>query len=121
MRLGSLGNYTALLVSGAFPSENLFSFVKLRDKLSAEFSKSSDQPYGMLVVKGISENDVKKYVDNESTFIAGLNMPTCFTISGVKENWSIKRKNTTGYSRNLGKRIECSDSVSYKSYEAISG
>ena len=74
-----------MLVSGAFPSENLFSFIKLRDKLSAEFSKSSDQPYGMLVVKGISENDVKKYVDNESTFIAGLNMPTCFTISGVKK------------------------------------
>lgn len=56
----SLGNYTALLVSGAFPPEDLFSFMKLRDKLSIEFSKSSDQSYGMLIVKGISENDIKK-------------------------------------------------------------
>lgn len=79
----SLGNYSALFAGGAITFENLLKFIQLRDKLTAKMSSSSDQPFGMLVVQGIDLSTVKKYVNNETTFVAGLNTASCFTISGL--------------------------------------
>lgn len=85
----SLGNYTALFAAGGIELNELLAFIKMRDKLSIDLSKKSQKLYSMLVLKNIDMNTLRQYVNNQTIFIAGLNTPSCFTVSGLKNEIQI--------------------------------
>lgn len=79
----SLGEYTALVASGAMSFEDAVKLVTIRGKIMEEAAPDIG---GMSAVIGMSEDDLRSAIDGiEGVYVANFNCPGQIVITGYKE------------------------------------
>jgi [acyl-carrier-protein] S-malonyltransferase len=79
----SLGEYTALVVSGVLRLSEAVRLVRERGRLMYEAGKA--KPGGMFAVLGLDEDSIRDICDSTDTEVANINCPGQIVVSGAED------------------------------------
>jgi [acyl-carrier-protein] S-malonyltransferase len=79
----SLGEYTALVVSGVLSLSEAVRLVRERGRLMYEAGKAN--PGGMFAVLGLDEDSIRDICDSTDTEVANINCPGQIVVSGAED------------------------------------
>jgi [acyl-carrier-protein] S-malonyltransferase len=82
----SLGEYSALVASGALDIKDALRLVRLRGKLMEQASR--DNPGGMLSIMSLDPGAVEDLCKSTNCYVANLNCPGQVVVSGTADNLS---------------------------------